>query len=294
MTPNKRVLVTGASRGIGLLTVKILAKSGHSVIAGMRDIDGKNAEIAAEFIFFAQTDSLDLVPVELDVTDTQSVDTAITSIEKQGPIDVLINNAGVMPVGVTEAFTPEDILACMDVNLVGVARVCRAVLPKMRQRKSGQLIYVSSNAGRLALPFFGLYCASKWALEAYAESMHYELENFGIETTIVEPGGHATDLIVNAPTPSDQACLTSYGSVADGPAQLTGMFKSAFSEGNAINDAVNVAKKITDLIEMQSPKPLRVTVGDDMGVSKLNENICDIQAGVITALKPILGWSRSH
>lgn len=288
MSSSKTVLITGASRGIGFLTTKLLAEAGHTVFAAMRDLKGKNSEIAEGLVAWAKENALDIRPVELDVTDDISVAAAIETIEADTAIDVVINNAGVMPVGVTEAYTPEDITACLDVNLVGVARVCRATLPHMRKRKKGLLIHVSSNAGRLALPFFGLYCASKWALEAYAESMQYELQNFGIETTIVEPGGHATDLVANPPAPSDQNCVSAYGAVSEGPSRLIGMFESIFSQGEDINDAGNVAKKIVELVSAQAPLPMRVTVGEDMGVAQMNARVEDLQAGVMTALKPMV------
>lgn len=289
----KTVLITGASRGIGFLTVKLLAEAGHTVFAAMRNLNGKNAKVAESLVAFAQENTLDIRPIDMDVTDDISVNAAIEEIETGTAIEVVINNAGVMPVGVTEAYTPDDIMACLNVNVIGVARVCRAVLPHMRKRKSGVLVHVSSNAGRLALPFFGLYCASKWALEAYAESMQYELENFGIETSIVEPGGHATDLVANPPAPSDQACLASYGAVSNGPSQLIGMFESVFAQGHDINDATNVARKIIDLVSMQSQRPIRVTVGDDMGVAQMNAQVEEIQAGVIAALKPMVTFDAA-
>lgn len=290
MPTSKTILVTGASRGIGYLTAKLLAEGGHTVFAGMRDIEDRNAASANALRTFARSGQHSLEPIEMDVTDETSVQSAVTLIEKKGPIDVLINNAGTMPVGITEAYSPDDILACFDLNLLGVARVCRAVLPQMRKRREGYLLHVSSNAGRLALPFFGLYCASKWALEAYAESMHYELENFDINTTILEPGGHATDLVKNPPMPSDQECVASYGKVANGPASLVDMFQGVFAEGNDVNDPVNIARKIASLIAMGTP-PLRVTVGDDMGVSLMNEQIRSTQEGVISALKPMVTFN---
>jgi len=293
MSSPKTVLITGASRGIGFLTTKLLAERGHTVFAAMRDLHGKNAKVAESLVAFAGANALDIRPIDMDVTDDISVNAAIEAIETVTALDVVINNAGVMPVGVTEAYTPDDMMACLDVNVIGVARVCRAALRHMRKRESGLLVHVSSNAGRLALPFFGLYCASKWALEAYAESMQYELENFGIETSIVEPGGHATDLVANPPAPSDQACVSSYGAASKGPSQLIGMFEDIFAQGNDINDATNVARKINDLVAMHSPRPLRVTVGNDMGVAQMNAQVEDLQAGVIAALKPLVTFDAA-
>ena len=156
----KTVLITGASPGIGLLTAKALAKKGHYVFASMREVSNRNKAAAKELRAWARDNNFTLVPVELDVTDEQSVITAINDIEKKRPLDVLVNNAGIMPTGLTEAFTLEQAQQCFDVNTFGIMRTNRAVLPYMRRRKSGLLIIISSAAGRLAIPLFGIYCAS--------------------------------------------------------------------------------------------------------------------------------------
>ncbi|MDJ0708093.1 MAG: SDR family oxidoreductase [Leptolyngbyaceae cyanobacterium MO_188.B28] len=280
----KTILVTGASRGIGLLTVKSLANAGHYVFAAMRDLQGRNNAIARELIDWAEENDLTLETVEMDVTNESSVNATIQAIEKDRSINVLINNAGIMPTGLTEAFTPEQIKACFDVNVLGPARACRAVLPHMRDRRSGLLIHISSTAGRVAIPFFGVYCASKWALEAYAESLHYELAPFGIESILVEPGGHSTDLVKTAPAPTDQDCLLGYGKFADGRDQMLGMFERMFAVGENITDAQNVADKIVDLIEMKGPRPIRTTVGQDMGLNQINANVAPVQSELIKSL----------
>ncbi len=288
ITP-KNILITGASRGIGLLTSKSLAQAGHHVIAAMRDIGGRNAAVSQELKAWANDIGCNLEIIELDVADESSVNSAIDSVEKHLSIDVLVNNAGVMPVGITEAYTPEQIEACFDVNVIGVARTCRAVLPYMRKRQSGLLIHLSSTAGRLAIPFFGVYCASKWAVEALVESMHYELESFGIESVIVEPGGHATDLIKNPPSPADNKRLKSYGSTAQAPNKMIDMFEAMFAAGEDITNAQNVADKICSLVSMDKVKQLRVTVGDDMGLKHINEGIAPIQTELIRMLQPVMG-----
>ncbi|MEO0458166.1 MAG: SDR family oxidoreductase [Cyanobacteria bacterium P01_A01_bin.114] len=294
MFKSKTVLVTGASRGIGWLTTKSLAKAGHNVFAAMRNVQGRNEAVARDLTAWATENDLMIKTVDMDVTDEASVNAAIQSVETLRPIDVLVNNAGIMPTGLTEAFTLDQIKACFDVNLLGSVRTCRAVLPYMRDRNSGLLIHISSTAGRLAIPCFGIYCASKWALEAYAESLHYELAAFGIESILVEPGGHGTDLVKTAPTPADQDCLTAYGTLAESRDKLLGMFEAMFAAGENITDAQNVGDKICDLITMTSPRPIRTTVGHDMGLNQINESVIPVQAELIKSLQPYVGTAIDY
>ncbi len=287
----KTVLITGASRGIGLLTAKTLAKAGYRTIAAMRDIQGRNATIAGELDTWAKENGYALEVIALDVIDEASVHTAVQALEERLTIDILINNAGVMPCGITEAYTPEQLASYFDINVIGAARTCRAVLPFMRERKSGLLIHISSNAGRLAMPLFGVYCATKWALEALVESMHYELAPFNIESLIVEPGGHATDLIQQTPSPKDTHCLASYGPLADAPNQVVGMFQQMFAQKNSDTDAQNVADAILTLIEKDS-RPIRTTVGNSMGVEKLNQKTQPIQEQFLDAYLPMAKLQR--
>jgi len=166
-------------------------------------------------------------------------------------------------------------------------RTTRAVLPGMRTRRCGLLVHLSSAAGRLAIPFFGIYCASKWALEAYAESLHYELEAFNIDSILVEPSGHATELVDTAPAPDDSHRAVEYGEFAGGRDRLLGMFRDMFAQGDAITDAQNVADKIVELVEMERPRPIRTQVGADMGVAAVNTCAAPIQVQLIEGLKPV-------
>lgn len=287
MVHPQTILITGASRGIGMHTAQLLAQRGHKVFASMRDPEGRNSVAAGKVATLAAEMGYDLHTLDIDVTDQGSVDRAADTILEQGQLDVLVNNAGIMPVGISEGFTPEQQQQCFDVNFFGLIRTSRAVLPHMRERGAGLLINLSSSAGRLAIPHFGLYCASKWAMEAYCEALHYELKPFGVESILVEPSGHGTDLVSSAPAPADLAAIAAYGDHAAGRNRMLGMFQQMFDQGEAITDARNVAQIIAELVEMQSPRPIRTQVGQDMGVSAMNAATAPIQANLIESLEPV-------
>ncbi|WP_234436343.1 SDR family NAD(P)-dependent oxidoreductase [Streptomyces sp. NRRL S-813] len=139
------VLITGASTGIGNLTARELAAAGHTVYASMRDPEGRNKSRAEDLLDAARRDHTDLRVVELDVQSQESADTAVrTVLAEAGQLDVVIQNAGHMSLGYTEAFTAEEVADMFDVNAISVQRVNRAVLPHMRARRSGTLLYVGS------------------------------------------------------------------------------------------------------------------------------------------------------
>ncbi|MFF4704833.1 SDR family oxidoreductase [Streptomyces sp. NPDC001288] len=166
------VLVTGASRGIGRAVAAELAARGHRVIATARD-----------------PETLAGLPVDqrlrLDVTDQDTVDLAV---RRAGEIDVLISNAGATVRAPLESVPPAEVERLFRLNTLGALRVAQAVLPAMRRRGAGRLVFVSSVQGRLVLPLTGPYAASKWALEALAETLALETAGFGVKVSIVQPG----------------------------------------------------------------------------------------------------------
>src|SRR5260221_7965904 len=174
------ILVTGSTSGFGRLMVETLAGRGYRVFAGMRAAAGKNAPAAEALRALAQQEQLALDLVEIDVTDDASVERAIkTIIETTGRLDVVVNNSGVSYSGPLEALTPEQVRQQFETNVFSVLPVNRAVLPQMRKQGSGLLLQIGSIAGRLAMPYLGLYGgATKFALEGLTESYRYELAPF--------------------------------------------------------------------------------------------------------------------
>lgn len=210
------ILVTGSNSGFGRLMVETLARQGHRVFAGMRAIAGKNAPAAEELRALAQGEGLALYPVEMDVTDDASVEQAIaTIIDRAGLLEVVVNNAGVSYSGPLEAFSLEQVEQQFATNVFSVLRVNRAVLPHMRQQGSGLLLQIGSIAGRLAVPFIGLYGATKFALEGLIESYRYELAPFGIEAAIIEPGTFPTPIASKRQAAADSTRVALYQSAID-------------------------------------------------------------------------------
>lgn len=180
----KTVLITGASSGFGKDTVKVFQKNGWNVIATMRNPE-KEEELSK---------LNNVLLVRLDVLDKQSIGAAVKKgVEKFGNIDVLINNAGYGAIGALEAASDEVIRRQYDVNLFGLIDVTRAVLPIMRNNKSGIIINVSSMGGRITIPFGSLYNSTKFAVEGLTEAMQYELNPLGIRCKIIEPGSYRTN-----------------------------------------------------------------------------------------------------
>ena len=208
------ILVTGAGSGIGRAIAQVLARAGHCVYASMR-LNGEHGPVQAENARqFAVHAGLDVRVIELDVLSEASCRAAVDQVlGEQGHIDVVVNNAGMLMVGVTEAFAPEQLAQVFDTNAISWLRVNRAVLPAMRRQGRGVLVYISSTTAHIFEPFIGPYVASKAAGEALAEAMGLEVSRFGIETVIVVPGAFTsgTEHFAHAHVPADGAVVAQYG-----------------------------------------------------------------------------------
>ncbi|MCU1354083.1 MAG: short-chain dehydrogenase/reductase [Acidimicrobiales bacterium] len=237
------VLVTGSSSGFGLLIAERFAAAGDTVVATMRTPTKAPADLAACDV------------IALDVTDQRSVDAAVAhTLETHGRIDVLVNNAGGGLHGAVEDVSDAAAKALFETNFFGALRMVRAVLPSMRAAGSGVVVNVSSLAGRITPPFEGIYAASKYALEAATEALHYELGPFGVRVHLVEPGRFPTQFAaarVDAPTDA----------YADLSARWETVFDAMGADGEP-GDPRRVADAVYDVAH-DPTAPLRRLVGDD-------------------------------
>jgi NAD(P)-dependent dehydrogenase (short-subunit alcohol dehydrogenase family) len=247
---NKTVLITGCSTGFGRTSAEAMARRGYRVFATMRDSGGRNRSHRDALESLAKQDNLPLRVLEMDVTNDESVSSAIReALNSVEQIDVVVNNAGVAQLGITEAYTIPKMQKLFEVNVFGAARVNRAVLPAMRRQRSGLLIHMSSAAGRLVLPYFGIYCASKFALEALADSYRFELAPFGIDSVVVEPGIHRTPILENFQPPDDERRAAEYQPESDYVARVKGVFDAANAAPETPGPE-DVAEAFIQLVEM--------------------------------------------
>jgi NAD(P)-dependent dehydrogenase (short-subunit alcohol dehydrogenase family) len=255
----KIIFITGTSTGFGKLTAITLAKAGHTVIAGMRDIKGKNEAVAKEL---AALPNIDVV--EIDVTSDTSVKTAFeTTLKKHGKIDVLVNNAGVAGFGLLEAFSIDQIRKMFEVNFYGVVRTYQAVLPAMRAAKNGLIINLTSGASGHTLPFMVPYLASKFGVESITEGLQDELSEYGIENVSIQPGVFPTEMNngVKAGVQSDKAEITTaYGEAAANKFNAIGT--ALFGKMAQFDmDPQQIADGILNLINMEKgTRPLRYPI----------------------------------
>jgi NAD(P)-dependent dehydrogenase (short-subunit alcohol dehydrogenase family) len=184
--------VTGASSGFGLLVSVALASEGYRVLASMRDLDNRGRlEAAAKEA--GVTDRIEIV--QLDVTDFSAAETVIQDvIDRYGQIDLLVNNAGYAAGGFTEELAVEEWQRQFETNFFGLVAVTKAVLPSMRERRSGKIVNISSISGRIGFPSMGPYVASKFAVEGFSESLRLEMLPYGVHVILIEPGSYKTDI----------------------------------------------------------------------------------------------------
>ncbi len=248
------VLITGCSSGFGLLAALQFARKGDQVYATMR-----NPAKAGELEKAKNEEKLAIEVFQLDVTDEASVTSAVRQvIDAAGRIDVLVNNAGIGAHGPVEETDDDEAKEIFETNFFGALRTIRAVLPQMRDQKSGTIVNVSSLAGRVSPPFDGIYSASKFALEAATEALHYEVHPFGIRVALVEPGGFETNIGNTRRVPRRYTEGSPY-------AEYDQRFEQALSrlptQGERADPQV-VAEAIYNAVHDEAPK-LRYLVGED-------------------------------
>jgi NAD(P)-dependent dehydrogenase (short-subunit alcohol dehydrogenase family) len=276
---SKTVLITGASSGFGRDTAETLTRAGHRVFASMRDISSRNRTHA---------DALrakGIITVDLDVTDDASVEHGVAQVLSQAKrLDVLINNAGIGSAGVSESFTTEQLRALFDVNVLGIQRTLRAALPAFRRQGSGLVVNIGSFLGRVTFPFFGLYGASKFALEALTDSYRYELSQLGVDVVLVQPSTYPTNIFASSQQPGDASRGAAYGEIGAIPGKMIETLMTQLASADAPNPH-DVAEAIATLVAQPSgSRPARLVVGQSFGADALNAQAASVQTQILSGL----------
>ena len=247
----KVALVTGSSSGIGLETALSLARDGYHTFASMR-----NLEKAGELEHAAKKENLPVEIIELDVDKEESIISAVKKVvTKNGKLDVLVNNAGYGQFGCTEDVSVEDFRNQFETNFFSVVRIIQEVAPIMRKQNSGNIINISSVAGRIGFPGSPAYISSKFALEGLGECLRYELGQFGIKTTLIEPGVIKTDFF-NSMKVSESKSDPKYKALTE---NILAGLKMMVEMGTAPSQVAEVVMKAIHDDEMQP----RYVVGTD-------------------------------
>ena len=245
---NKVWLITGASQGLGLTMVKYLLGKNQTVIITTRDKNRFDHTLS---------ENPNLAVYELDLTDEENVKNTIEDvIVKYARIDVLINNAGYGFVGAIEETSANEAERAIAVNVHATLRMTRLILPHMRKRESGHIINLSSIAGLIGSPGWGIYNASKFAIEGLTEALYHEVINLGIKVTMIEPGAIRTNFLAGS--------LKSSEVIIDDYADTVGKRRTvlAGNNGKQPNDPEKVVVAIYDIVQMDSP-PMRLLLGKD-------------------------------
>lgn len=243
--------ITGAGRGMGVDLAKAALDAGHRVVGTARN---------AERVTAALGEQENLLALSLDITDPAASRAAVdAAVERFGRIDVLVNNAGNFYAGFFEEVSDEQFRRQMETNFFGPLNVTRAVLPVMRRQRSGHIMTISSSAGIIGQEFCSAYAASKFALEGWMESLRYEVEPYGIRTTIVEPGFFRTELLVEgSSTIWPELSLADY---AERTAQTIASWKNM--NGRQGGDPAKLAAALVTIAALDPP-PLRFVAGADV------------------------------
>lgn len=278
----KNIIITGSSSGFGLKAAKDFADKGNKVFATMRHPKGKNLAKKNELEGYSSL----IKVVEMDVADDASVNEAMNTILTQAEhIDILINNAGIMYIGITEAYSVEQARFQMETNYFGAIRTMQAVLPSMREAGKGLIINTSSLVGRMSPPFFGTYTATKHALEGYSQALRYEVSPFGVDVVLVEPGPFGTGLLASGQLPVHQQILESYGELASVPTAMGENFAQML-QGKDAPDPQWVVDAYLKLAAIPFGKrPTRTVVGITWGVDEINELTQPIQDRVLKEMQ---------
>jgi NAD(P)-dependent dehydrogenase (short-subunit alcohol dehydrogenase family) len=262
MTDKKTWFITGAGRGMGVDIAQPALAAGHNVVA-----TGRIPDAVAQ----ALGDSDDLLAVKLDVTSPDDAEAAVkAAVDRFGAIDVLVNNAGNFYAGHFEELTPEQIERQLATSLVGPMNVTRAVLPVMRNQRSGQIISISSTAGLVGFEFCTAYSASKFGLEGWMESLAPEVEPFGITTTIVSPGSFRTELLTNESTAYATPSIDDY---VDRGAQQRAWWNAR--NGQQAGDPAKLAQALLTITAQEQP-PRRFIAGAD-AIALAERKVADLQ-----------------
>ena len=253
----RTALITGTSSGMGLETAVELAKRNWSVVATMRDLE-KRSDLDHELAAAGVNDRVRVG--RLDVTDAGSIDKAVAGLDLANrPLDAVVHNAGIGVGGAFEDIDEATIRRVMEVNFFGILALTRALLPAFRSQRHGRILIVSSDSAFAGEPTASAYCASKWAIEGWAEAIAYELEPFNIQITLIEPGPYRTNIWKSAPrvvpdTSAYRPLLLHLNEVVDEHVEKTA------------RDPQEVAKAIATALEAKNPR-FRYAVGPIAKVS---------------------------
>ncbi len=280
MNKGEVVVITGASTGFGRLIAETLARKGYWVFATMREVNGRNEPAAKEVRAMAAREGLALEVLEIDVTDEISVERAVDDVIKRCErIDVVVNNAGYGVVDLAESVTPAQAQRQFDTNFFGTLRMNRAVLPSMKRLGKGLLLHISSGAGRIVIPAMGMYCASKFAMEALAEVYRYELAPLGIDSVLIEPGAYPTPIMTKFHEGEDPGRKVAYGDAAKLPEMVGAVLRKSRANPQEIAD---MALQIIETPAGQRQLCYRVGASD-LGVSRINALTDEVQAQLLSA-----------